>query len=121
MRLKFDENMPQAVCELFRDLGFDAHTIYDEDMQGAEEFDIAKVCHEEGRILVTMDRGFGDLRVFEPGLHPGIIFLRSKAGMLQAILALAQIVAEELRQRDPAGTLWILTDGKIRISRGLPR
>src|SRR5437870_4848661 len=41
----------------------------------AEDADLLRVAHEQGRLLVTRDRDFGGL-VFVEGAGPGVIYLR---------------------------------------------
>jgi predicted nuclease of predicted toxin-antitoxin system len=68
--------------------GFDAETVFDEGLQGAADSTIASHCRTENRILLTLDLGFGDLRKYTPGTHPGIIVFRPVSSGPAAVKAL---------------------------------
>jgi len=54
MIFKVDENVPVEVAELLRRVGYDAATVFEQHLAGSRNFDIASVCQEEGRALVTL-------------------------------------------------------------------
>ena len=62
MRFKLDENLPIELAELFRRSGHDAQTVFDEELAGAEDAEIASVCIRERRAIVTLDMDFADIR-----------------------------------------------------------
>jgi predicted nuclease of predicted toxin-antitoxin system len=76
LRFKFDENMPAEAAELFRNAGHDAATVLDQSLGGQPDPNIAKVCQDEDRVLVTLDLDFADIRAYPPASCPGIIVLR---------------------------------------------
>ncbi len=76
MRIKLDENVTIAAQPVLIKHGHDVHTVHDEDLIGAPDSDLLTVCRDEQRMLVTFDLGFGDLRTYPPGTHPGVIVLR---------------------------------------------
>lgn len=78
MKFKVDENLPQEAVELLTNAGYDARSIYDQNMVGETDPNIAKVCQTEDRIIGTLDTDFGDIRVYPPSEYPGIIVLRLK-------------------------------------------
>ena len=55
MRFKVDENLHPDVAEFLRQHGHDALTVYDQGLQGHTDQDIAQVCRNELRALVTVD------------------------------------------------------------------
>lgn len=78
-KLKFlaDENLGIQVPVLLRSLGFDIISIA-ENHHGISDIQVLKLANTQDRILITLDKDFGEL-VFKEGLiHPGIIFLRLK-------------------------------------------
>jgi predicted nuclease of predicted toxin-antitoxin system len=76
VKLKLDENMSTRLKSDLGALGFDVETVLDEGLQGRDDSQIASHCGVENRMLLTLDVGFGDLRKYRPGTHPGIILLR---------------------------------------------
>ena len=75
MRIKLDENLPVEAAVVLRPLGHDVDTVADEAMAGAADEDVLRAATGEGRLLITLDRGFGDIRRHPPGTHAGVIVL----------------------------------------------
>jgi predicted nuclease of predicted toxin-antitoxin system len=80
LRLKLDENVPATARAEAQALGHDVDTVIDEGLAGASDRDLLAQAAGEGRIIVTLDKGFGDVRRYPPGSHPGIVVLRGSAG-----------------------------------------
>ena len=76
MKFKFDENLPSDLGALLRADGHDAHSVLDEDLRGAADPSIAKVCQDEQRILITLDLDFAHIKNYPPQDYHGIIVLR---------------------------------------------
>ena len=76
MRVKVDENLPATVASLLRERGFDADTVIEEGLGGSTDADLLAAVREQDQMIVTLDRGFGDIRRYPPGSHPGIVVLR---------------------------------------------
>ena len=51
---------------------------------------VVTTATEEGRLLLTLDRGIGDLRRYPPGDHAGILVLRPAAQDPDSILSLIE-------------------------------
>lgn len=75
MIFKIDENLPEDVAIVLREGGFGAHTVHDEGLAGASDRAISETAHREGRVLITLDRDFSDIRAYPPSEHSGIIIL----------------------------------------------
>ncbi|MDQ1445184.1 MAG: hypothetical protein QOI20_1648 [Acidimicrobiaceae bacterium] len=91
MRLKLDENLPESAREVAADLGHDVDTVADEGLAGATDAEVLAAASRAGRFVVTLDRGFGDVRRYPPGSHGGIAVLRVDSQD-------AQTVTEALRR-----------------------
>ena len=76
MRVKLDENIPASAAIVATDLGHDADTVIQEHLAGAADVDVLAACTREQRMLITLDRSFGDVRAYPPGSHEGIVVLR---------------------------------------------
>lgn len=89
-RLKTDENMPDSVAAFLRGAGHNVTTVLEEKLGGAADPRVAEICRTEGRALVTLDRGLGDIRTYPPAEHHGIVVLRPRDQSVDSILALVQ-------------------------------
>ena len=118
MKLKIDENLPGECAEILRDGGFEADTIADERLTGAEDSAIAVRARSEGRVLITLDLDFANIRAYPPAEYAGIIVLRPKRQDKHAVLAVVDRVALVLANRTPAGELWIVEPDRIRFRIG---
>lgn len=76
MRLKLDENLPEDARQAAVALGHDVDTVVDEELGGASDPDVLAAARRDDRFVVTLDRGFGDVRRYPPGSHAGIAVLR---------------------------------------------
>lgn len=76
MRLKLDENLPIDAGLAATAQGHDVDTVRDEALGGASDEEVLAASIRENRFLVNLDRGFGDIRRYPPGEHPGIVVLR---------------------------------------------
>ncbi|HKM55878.1 MAG TPA: DUF5615 family PIN-like protein [Isosphaeraceae bacterium] len=56
MNFKLDENLHPENGELLRERGHDVATVHDRGLRGHEDQEIAEVCRQEGRILLSFDR-----------------------------------------------------------------
>ena len=115
MKFKFDENLPAELGILLRQAGHDAHSVLDEDLRGAADLTIAKICQGEQRVLVTLDLDFAHLGNYPPKDHHGIIVLRLARQDRDAVLAIIPRVLELLRTEPVSQRLWIVDDHRTRI------
>lgn len=115
LRFKIDENLPNEVAEMFRAAGFDALTVADQGLSGAEDPRVATVCREELRILITLDAGFGDIRSYPPGSHPGLVVLRLGSQEKPLILDVVSRLIPLLGTTSIRGTLWIVDERRVRV------
>jgi predicted nuclease of predicted toxin-antitoxin system len=76
MKLKLDENIPGELAELLILQRHDAHTVQGELLTGRDDATVFAAAVAEGRMLVTQDLDFSDIRRFKPGTHPGIVLIR---------------------------------------------
>jgi len=76
MKLKLDENLSRHLKPALTGLGHDVLTAADEGLLSRADVEIAAGAAREGRILLTLDIEFADLRKYPPGSHPGIILFR---------------------------------------------
>jgi len=61
---------------LMRELNCKVHRIQELGMKGASDLVVFRKAQEMGAVLVTNDKGFGDVREFPPSSHRGVIVLK---------------------------------------------
>ncbi len=115
MKFKVDENLPVEVAEFLRTRGFDAQTVYDENLIGAEDASIFMVCQSEERIILTMDLDFADLQRYPPVDTAGIVVLRLNQQRRDYILAFMPRLIRLLETEHVAGSLCIVDEIRTRI------
>ena len=118
MQFLVDECVGPSVVRWLRESNHDVASAY-EDCRGWEDERILEKAYSEGRILVTMDKDFGEM-VFRKRLpHCGIILLRGaycspskKISMMKKVLFFSE--------SDLCGRFVVVTESAIRISGALP-
>jgi predicted nuclease of predicted toxin-antitoxin system len=115
MKFKIDENLPIEVAEFLYGAGYDAMTVSEQEMGGSDDAEVAVVCQEEERILVTLDLDFADIRTYPPSEYPGFVVLRlkqqDKPHVMRVLGHLIRVFQEESVER----SLWIVEEEQIRI------
>jgi predicted nuclease of predicted toxin-antitoxin system len=117
VRLKLDENLPEDARAVAVELGHDADTVRSEGLSGHDDIVVIEAVRREDRFLITLDRGFGDIRRYPPGTHPGIAVMRVESQdastLMESVRGLvARDVIEDLR-----GCLAIVGPRLIRVRR----
>jgi predicted nuclease of predicted toxin-antitoxin system len=115
VKFKFDENLPSDLGALLRADGHDAHSVLDEDLRGAADPSIAKVCQAEQRILITLDLDFADITTYPPQDYHGIIVLRLVRQDRDTVLAIIPRILALLQTEPIAQRLWIVDETRTRI------
>ena len=115
MRFKLDENLPASLAGDLAALGHDVDTAVDEGLSGNEDDDVWAATQAAGRILITQDLDFSDVRAFAPGTHHGLILLRmrepGRAAMHSRVLAVFKGESVEAWER----CVVVIGDRKIRV------
>lgn len=78
MKLKLDENLSRHLKQSLSALQHDVMTAAEEGLLSQPDTAIAAAAKLEGRMLLSLDIEFGDLRKYPPGSHPGIILFRPR-------------------------------------------
>jgi len=115
MKFKTDENLPIQTAELLRQAGYDALTILEQGMGGEADHNIAVVCQQEERIIVTLDLDFADIRTYPPAEYAGIIVLRLQNHAQPHVLQVFQQLIRALETQPVSRQLWIVDEERIRI------
>jgi predicted nuclease of predicted toxin-antitoxin system len=115
MLFKIDENLPIEVAELLRGDGHDAYTVFEQELSGASDIHVSQICQAEGRILITLDIDFADIRTYPPQNYPGLVVLRLKQQDKPTILALILQILPRFKTEPIMHRLWIVDPNRIRI------
>ena len=115
LKFKLDENMPAEAAMLLAAAGYDALTVPQQHLGGHADPDVAVVCRQEGRAIVTLDLDFGDIRAYPPADYAGIVVLRLHRQDKTRILAVMQRLLPLLGQEQIVGKLWIVDETTVRM------
>jgi predicted nuclease of predicted toxin-antitoxin system len=117
MRIKVDEDLPQAAVEMLRERGYEAANVVEQGMGGLKDPALWETVQAEQRFLVTADKGFADIRVYAPGTHAGVLLLRPDQDGIRPVMELLQQVLAGYDLSALAGGVTVVTARGIRIRR----
>ena len=117
MKVKLDEDLPTELADLLSAGGHDVHTVPGESLAGRDDGAIFRAATGEGRLLLTQDLDFSDVRQFAPGTHPGLVIVRLRDPSRKRLVArLRQVLATESVE-SWAGCFVVISDHKLRVRR----
>jgi predicted nuclease of predicted toxin-antitoxin system len=115
MQFKTDENVQPSAADLLRTGGHDVQTVWDESLRGTSDANLANVCRNEKRALITFDLDFANIRAFPPADYSGIIVLRlGSLAQLHVVQTLERLLPL-LKTQPLAGLLWIVDEQSVRV------
>lgn len=76
MKLLADQDVYQSTVDFLRELGHDVICVREIGMARASDEEILEQAHNEHRLLLTKDKGFGALVFLRMREHSGVILLR---------------------------------------------
>jgi predicted nuclease of predicted toxin-antitoxin system len=120
VKLKLDENLPNDLAAALRRDGHDVHTVVDEQLAGESDPVVVAAATDEGRLLITLDRGIGDLRRYPPGSHAGVLVVRPVAQDPNSILDLIQRLVRTHPLDQLCGCVVVVEPREVRIRRADP-
>ncbi len=118
MRVKLDENLPESLVDIFKQHGHEAITVTKEGLSGTQDNPLFEIAKSEGRLFVTLDLHFSDIRAYQPGSHNGIIVIRSRSKGRNTVNKIIQSLLQEVNIETFAGALAIVGEKRIRVRRG---
>jgi len=86
MKFLIDENISPKVAEELRKLGYDAIHVREVRLKGHTDEEIMTFAKNKGRVVLTLDIDFADIRNYPLGTHSGIIRLKIKSASSKRIL-----------------------------------
>ncbi|MFC1713704.1 DUF5615 family PIN-like protein [Candidatus Poribacteria bacterium] len=118
--LKFliDANMPRLVGRSLIAQGYDVVDIRDIEKPGIDDDSIFGIAQQAGRVILTRDQDFGNVLLYLPSSHLGIIVLRTRAQPSELIRDLLIDFLAEISEDEVCGSLIVLEKHRYRIRRG---
>jgi predicted nuclease of predicted toxin-antitoxin system len=121
MRVKLDENLPERLVAVLRDLGHDTDTVVQEGLGGSSDDHIWPEVQEAGGFFITKDLDFSDERRYAPGTHQGVLVVRLSDDRSRVVAERLDLVFATEPVETWNGCLVIVGDHKVRIRRPRPR
>lgn len=117
MNLLADANIEAMVVRWLRSLGHDV--VWASDLPpSTPDTELVEIANNEGRVLVTYDRDFGEIVFYRKQITHGIALLRSEASLQADRLALIQRHWASIEKR-VIGHFVVVSDRSLRF-RPLP-
>lgn len=117
MRIKLDENLPGRAGPVLASAGHDIDSVEDEGLAGADDPTESAAATADRRLVITLDRGFGDIQRCPPGAHAGILVLRVDDQFAASVVdTLTQLVAST-DLADLSRCVAVYRNGELRIRR----
>ncbi len=114
MRFKLHENLPVELVRDLRTAGHDAQTVPEKGLMGATDSVLTERARVERRVLLTMDEGIADPRIYPPKQYAGLILFRPSSSGRGAVLSFIRRHLPSILRIDPAGRLLIVSERGIR-------
>jgi predicted nuclease of predicted toxin-antitoxin system len=118
--LKFviDEDIPRSTGIILKENGYDILDIRDHGLRGEKDEKIYEFAQENGAVVLTGDRGFGNTQRFPLGEHNGIVVTNFPNEMPTSMINQQLLVRlKHINEDDYKGNIIIIDPLKIRIRR----
>ena len=116
MKFKLDENLGVLGSDVLIGAGHEVATVLEQQLSGASDVQLYAVCLDEDRVLITLDRDFGQVLRFPPEATAGIVILECPGRLSPtAIVARVNEFVAVLADRPIERELWIVEPGRVRI------
>ena len=115
--VKIDEDLPDRIGETVEKHGYAMATVRGQSWNGLKDPVLWLKVSSEGRFFITADKGFGDLRSFPPGTHPGILVLRPDKESVLDFVDLLESVLRDRRLESLAGFVTVASSRGVRVRR----
>jgi predicted nuclease of predicted toxin-antitoxin system len=117
VKIKLDENIPVSTSQVLMEIGHDVETAIGEGLAGHDDPTVLAAASAEERLLVTLDRGFGDVRAYPPGSHGGIVVLRPDSQAVSSVLSTVSSLTTHHDLEEFRGCIVIVRGHLVRVRR----
>lgn len=114
MPVKLDEDLSPVVAEPLQHRGYEVRTVHGQGWSGTSDADLWKRLNAEGVFFITADKGFGDLRLYTPGTHSGILLLRPPTESIAAYRELLRLTLEQSTLDELRGAVSVASPSGLR-------
>jgi predicted nuclease of predicted toxin-antitoxin system len=115
LKFKLDENLPQELAKDFVDRGHEADTVVGEGLKGAVDPVVLHHVRIEGRVLLTLDKGIADVRIYPPKDYAGLVLLRPQSTGRKAVLDFVRGNLDAILSHELSGRLMVVSESSIRL------
>lgn len=115
MRVKLDENLPAELADDLAALGHDVDTVHGEGLRGAPDTRVVAAARRSRRVLLTLDKGLGDIRRFPPRRYAGIVLFRLEQKGRRAVRHAVLTLLPQIAEKRLAGRLVVMTRSSLRL------
>jgi predicted nuclease of predicted toxin-antitoxin system len=115
VKFKVDENLPHELVADIRAAGHDADSVPDEGLKGALDPVLMQHVQQDGRALITLDKGIADIRSYPPSQYFGLVLFRPKTGGRGEVLDFVRRNLPAVFQLSLRGRLVVVSETGIRM------
>ena len=117
VKVKLDEALSESLLGPIRARGHEAFSVKEQGWGGTKDSALWPRVTAEGAFFVTTDKGFGDVRAYPPGSHPGILILRPFTESVPEFWKLLERVLDAPGLDRLVGCISVATPRGVRIRR----
>ena len=115
LKIKLDENIGYSIYNYLVTKGLDVETVRREGLGGERDEEVYIRVKKEERILVTLDRGFGNFVHYPIEKRFGIVILRPPKNFgIKDIKKVVEKFLKTTENNSPYGKLWIVSKERVR-------
>jgi predicted nuclease of predicted toxin-antitoxin system len=114
MRFLVDECAGPSLARWLREQGHDVFSVFDQ-ARGISDDEVLQIALESERILITVDKDFGEKVFREKRFHHGVILLRLKDERSPNKIAAMERLLTSFAAR-LSGQFVVVTDTRVRLS-----
>lgn len=118
MLFLIDEDLPRSTARALRAAGRDAVDVRDVGLRGHADEEVFDYAQKRNAILISGDKGFGNVLRFPPGTHHGIVVLRLPNELpVNELNHMLLTALDHLTEENLQGLLIIVERDRIRVKR----
>ncbi|MBI5095342.1 MAG: DUF5615 family PIN-like protein [Candidatus Hydrogenedentes bacterium] len=117
MRIKLDENIPARLTGILSSFGHDVDSVEDEGLRGRDDRSVWRAAVSEGRLLITPDMDFSDIRAYPPAAGGGILLVRLRNATQRALIDRIESLFASADVETWAGCAVVASERKLRVRR----
>ena len=117
MQLFADESTPHNLVQHLRNSGIEVITVKEKGLSGAEDEKVLKFAVDNKLILLTADLDFGNILLYPPAKHLGIIVIRYSPKVTMQLLKVIDDFVGSYKNEDLEKSLIIIDKSKYRVRR----